>query len=51
MNSCTKTVGAKINKYKHSFLPQTIREWNSLPNFIIEQQSVGAFKKAIMYHV
>ena len=33
-------VGAKINKYKHSFLAQTIRDLNSLPNHIIEEQSV-----------
>ena len=32
-------VGAKINKYKHSFLAQSIRDWNSLPNHIIEEQS------------
>ena len=36
-------VGAKTNKYKHSFLAQTIRDWNLLPNHIIEEQSVEAF--------
>ena len=32
----------KPNKYKHSFLPQPIRDWKSLPNHIIEEQPVEA---------
>ena len=44
-------VGARTNKYKHSFLAQTIRDWNSLPNHVIEEPSVEAFKKAVMYHI
>ena len=44
-------VGAKTNKYQHSFIARTIRDWNSLPNSVIEKQSVDAFKKAVMCHL
>ena len=40
-------VGAKTNKYQHSFIARTIRDWNSLSNSVIEKQSVEAFKKAV----
>ena len=43
-------VGAKTNKYKHSFLAQTIRAWNSLPNHIIEEQSVPCLNDANPRH-
>ena len=32
-------VGAKTNKYQHSFIARKIRDWNSLPNSVIEKQS------------
>ena len=41
----------EANKYKHSFLAQTIRDWNSLPNHILEEQSIEVFKRAVMHHV
>ena len=44
-------VGAKTNKYHHSFFERTIRDWNSLPNSVIEKKSVEAFKKAVMCHL
>ena len=44
-------VAAKTNKYQHSFIARTIRDWNSLPNGIIEKQSLEAFKKAVMCHL
>ena len=44
-------VGTKTNKYQHSFIARTIRDWNSLPNSLIEKQSVEAFKKAVMCHL
>ena len=44
-------VGVKTNKYKHSFLAHTIGDWNSPPNHVIEEPSVEAFKKAVMYHI
>ena len=44
-------VGAKTNKYQHSFIARTIRDWSSLPSGIIEKQSVEAFKKAVMCYL
>ena len=44
-------VGAKTNKYQHSFIARTIRDWNSLPSSVIEKQSVEAFKKAVMCYL
>ena len=40
----TRQVSAKTNKYQHNFIASTIRDWNSLPNRVIEEQSVEAFK-------
>ena len=40
-------VGAKTQK-QHSFIALTIRDWNSLPNTVIEKQSVEVFIKAVM---
>ena len=39
-------VGAKTQK-QHSFIAFTIRDWNSLPNTVIEKQSVEVFIKAV----
>ena len=36
-------VAAKTNKYQQSFIGRTIRNWNSLPNSVIEKQLVEAF--------
>ena len=44
-------VDAKTNKYQHSFIARTIRDWNSLPSSVIEKQSVEAFKKTVMCHL
>ena len=44
-------VGAKTNKYQHSFIARTIRGWNSLPSSVIEKQSVEAFKKAVICYL
>ena len=38
-------VGAKTNKYQHSFIARTITEWSSLPSRIIEKQSVELSKR------
>lgn len=41
-------VSAKCNKYQwYSFIARTVRDWNSLANKVIEQQSVEAFKMAV----
>ena len=44
-------VGAKTNKYQHSFITRRIRDWNSLPSSVIEKQSVEVFKKALMCYL
>ena len=44
-------VGAKTNKYQHSFIARTIRGWNSLPSSVIEKQSVEAFRKAVVCYL
>ena len=41
-------VGARTNRYKHSFLARKIRDWNSLLNKIINEKTGEAFKKAVM---
>lgn len=47
----TRQVSAKKNKYHHTFIASTIRDWNSLPNRVVEEQSVEALKKAARCHV
>ena len=47
-------VGAETNKYQHSFIARKIRDWNSLPNSVIEKQydvpSLGAiFNKMTLF--
>ena len=41
-------VSAKTNKYQHSFIARTIRDWNSLPNSVIKKHSEETFKKTAM---
>ena len=40
-------VSAKSNNYQLSSIARTIRDWNSLLNRVIEEQSVEAFKIAV----
>ena len=47
----TRQVSAKTNKYQDTFIASTIRDWNFLPNRVVEEQSVEALKKATRYHV
>ena len=35
----------QISSYHHSFFPQIIRLWNSLPSELVEQRSLAAFKR------
>ena len=37
-------VGSKSNSYKNSFVARTVKEWNLLPNSIIDSRSVAIFK-------
>ena len=39
-----RTIQANTNLFYNSFLPSTIRAWNSLPNDIKSSSSVAVFK-------
>ena len=38
---------ARTNVYKHSFFPRSVKEWNELPETIIEAANTEAFKLAL----
>jgi len=31
----------RINSYHHSFLPATVRNWNCLPNYVIDSSNLA----------
>ena len=37
----------RTNIYKHSFFPRSIREWNALPNRVINSLSIDQFKRVL----
>ena len=39
-----QTIDARSNQYFYSFLPSTVRAWNSLPNNVKQCNSVNSFK-------
>ena len=32
---------------QYNFFTRTLKEWNTLPSFLLDQPSVGAFKSAV----
>ena len=38
----------KMDLYKFSYFPRTVRAWNILPQHIVQAQSVGMFKELLM---
>jgi len=40
----------RINLYHHSFLPATIRNWNCLPNYVIDSSNLNEFKNNLCMH-
>ena len=42
-----QTIGARTNPRKFSFLPRTIRDWNTLPQDVISADSVEEFKSSL----
>ena len=40
-------IGSSSNTYKYNFFTWTLKEWNSLPPFLLDQTSVEAFKSAL----
>ena len=39
--------GCRTNIYKYSFFPRSVKEWNELPETIIEAANTEAFKLAL----
>ena len=40
-------IGSSSNTYEYNFFTRTLKEWNSLPSFLLDQTSVEAFKSAL----
>ena len=40
-------IGSNSNTYKYDFLTRTLKEWKTLPFFLLDQPSVDAFKFAV----
>lgn len=40
----------RINVYYRSFLPSTIRKWNTLPDYIIASSSIDLFISIAIYY-
>ena len=40
-------IGSNSNTYKYNFFTRTLKEWNTLPSFLLNQPSVHAFKSAV----
>ena len=40
-------LGSKSNTYKYSFFIKTVKEWNGLPDELIEQETLESFKSAL----
>ena len=44
-------IGSNSNTYKYNlFFTRTLKEWNTLPSFLLDQPSVDAFKSAVTYY-
>ena len=40
-------LGSKSNTYKYIFFIKTVKEWNGLPDELIEQETLESFKSAL----
>ena len=45
------TLTASKDCYKHSFMPKTIKDWNSLPDSIVTITDNIQFKEAVTVHL
>ena len=41
----------RVNAYKHSFLPSTIKLWNTLPNHVVTQESIDKFQDSLAQYL
>ena len=46
-----QTYHTNTNSYKHSYFPSTIRDWNRLPQHIIDSPTIHTFKNNIHNHL
>ena len=42
---------ARINSYLFSFLPSTIKLWNTLPEDVVNQPPINCFKDVLLNHL
>jgi hypothetical protein len=42
---------ARLDVYKNSFFPSTIKLWNKLPSLVAEAKTLGTFKSSLQEHV
>ena len=40
-------ISSNSNTYKYNFFTRTLKEWNTLASFLLDQPSVDAFKSAV----
>ncbi len=50
-NHTYQTYYANTDSYKHSYFPHTIRDWNRLPQPILNSNTIDAFLKQIHMHL
>ncbi len=50
-NQIYQTYYANTDSYKHSYFPRTIRDWNRLPQHILNSSTIDSFTKQIHMHL
>ena len=38
------------NYYMYSFFPRTVRDWNALPETVVQASNVDSFKMSVLQH-
>ncbi len=46
-----QTYYANTDSYKHSYFPRTIRDWNRLPQHILNNNKIDSFTKQLHMHL
>ena len=46
-----QTYHSNTDSYKHSYFPQSIRDWNRLPQHIIDSQTINTFHNRVHEHL
>ncbi len=50
-NQTYQTYYANTDSYKHSYFPRTIRDWNRLPQSILNSNTIDSFTKQLHIHL